>query len=279
MRALLAKRSAQPRKGTTMSRWPHVVRRGQVGLAALLITLLGCASGVPSDQSASEGSVGQGRLAGETRIGTAIAVAQRAFPDGAAAVYLARQDEPADALVAGSLTDGPVLLVPACGPVPHDVVDEIMRLAPDEVVALGGERAVCGELVDAVMDAIGASEDDRDIVPLPSWPGPGGDEAPSEGFLHGSAEVDGGCVWISVTEQDEGPRGAIRWPEGFGARFDPLELIGPDNTVIAREGDYLVMAGGGGYAVGPDTDQRCLFGSDEAFQVKYGSVRKADPPE
>ena len=62
-------------------------------------------------------------------------------------MYLARKDVFADAVAAGSLTDGPVLLVPTCGAVPAIVVDEVARLSPSRVVALGGTGAVCGQVL------------------------------------------------------------------------------------------------------------------------------------
>jgi hypothetical protein len=83
------------------------------------------------------------RLSGADRFATAVAIAQRAFPQGSAVAYLARADVAADALAAGSLADGPVLLVPACGEVPEVVLAEIRRLDPTEVIALGGDAAVC----------------------------------------------------------------------------------------------------------------------------------------
>lgn len=86
---------------------------------------------------------GVGRLAGPSRIATAAAISQRQFPSSAASVYLARADGIADAVAAGALTDGPILLVPQCGPVPAVVRDEINRLSPQRVVALGGQSAVC----------------------------------------------------------------------------------------------------------------------------------------
>lgn len=93
------------------------------------------------------------RLAGADRIGTAVAISQHAYPQAFASggsVYLARMDVFADAVAAGTLTDGPVLLVPSCGPVPQVVKDEVARLAPARVVALGGTGAVCDEVLVAV---------------------------------------------------------------------------------------------------------------------------------
>ncbi len=84
-----------------------------------------------------------GRLAGPTRIATAGAISQAQFPDGAEVVHLARADDFPDALAGGTLTDGPILLVPSCGPLPPEVAAEIARLDPDRVLALGGPAAVC----------------------------------------------------------------------------------------------------------------------------------------
>lgn len=86
------------------------------------------------------------RLAGAERYSSAVAISQWAYPSasGASVVYLARGDEFADALTAGSLSDGPVLLTRGgCGDVPGSVLAEIRRIDPDQVVALGGPGAVC----------------------------------------------------------------------------------------------------------------------------------------
>ena len=116
--------------------------------AAMLLTLV--VATAPSAAAAG------GRIAGDDRYGTAVAISQRAFPDTASTVYLARAFVFADALSAGVLTDGPILLVPdGCEPLPTSVVAEIERLDPDEVVALGGEVAIC----DAQLEAAGAGRD------------------------------------------------------------------------------------------------------------------------
>lgn len=81
------------------------------------------------------------RLAGATRIETAIEISQFEFPDGAEQVFLARDDVFADAVAGGSLTGGPVLLVPS-DELPANVADEIRRLDPATVTVLGGSNAV-----------------------------------------------------------------------------------------------------------------------------------------
>ncbi len=88
-----------------------------------------------------------GRFAGPTRIDTAVVISQAEFPQGAEEVYLARQDTFPDALAAGSTTRGPILLVRHCV-LPQSVAAEISRLAPKRVIALGGEAAICDDVLD-----------------------------------------------------------------------------------------------------------------------------------
>ena len=94
-----------------------------------------------------------GRVSGPDRIATAVAISQRAFPNGAAVAYLANAATFVDAVAGGTLTDGPVLLVPQCGDLPPVVAQEIARLDPDQVLTLGGSAAVC----DAILAAAAAS--------------------------------------------------------------------------------------------------------------------------
>lgn len=89
------------------------------------------------------------RISGTDRIETSVAISEQAHPDGANRVYLARADVFADALAAGPLTGGPVLLVPGCGDLPPATAAEIERLDPERVTALGGDGAVCDALLSA----------------------------------------------------------------------------------------------------------------------------------
>lgn len=102
---------------------------------------------------ASSGERTGRRLSGPDRIATAIAISEYQFPDGANEVYLARSDVNPDALVGGSLTRGPILLVPACGDLPASVAAEIRRLDPSRVVALGGVNTVCDQILQQAVDA------------------------------------------------------------------------------------------------------------------------------
>jgi plastocyanin len=88
------------------------------------------------------------RIAGDTRVQTAIELSRYQFPDGADEVYLSNSDLNPDALVGGALTRGPILLVPSCGDLPGAVRDEIDRLDPVKIVALGGPSSVCESILD-----------------------------------------------------------------------------------------------------------------------------------
>jgi hypothetical protein len=95
------------------------------------------------------------RLAGSDEIGTAALLARDTFP-GASELYLARADNPVDAVAGGALRDGPTLLVPQCGPVPQTVLDTVVELDPASVLALGGPAAICEQvLVDVAQGRTG----------------------------------------------------------------------------------------------------------------------------
>lgn len=100
------------------------------------------------------------RLAGANRYASAVSISRWKYADpaGADVVYLARGDIFADAIAAGALTDGPVLLVPSCNGVPTAVRDEIQRVAPREVVALGGTGSICDA---TLLEAAGGRATDR----------------------------------------------------------------------------------------------------------------------
>lgn len=91
---------------------------------------------------------GPTRLAGADRYETSVAISKRAFPSGGAStVYLVGGTRLDEALAGAALTDGPVLLVPTTGNVPRAVRDEIVRLKPTQVVALGGTASVSADVL------------------------------------------------------------------------------------------------------------------------------------
>ena len=118
------------------------------------VVALGGRSAV-SDQVLTAAATGRQavRISGADRFATAIAIAQRAFPQGAPAIHLARADLVVDAIAGGVLTDGPILLVTSCGAIDARVLDEIRRLDPNRISALGGRGAVCQDVLDAAVAA------------------------------------------------------------------------------------------------------------------------------
>ncbi|WP_394172228.1 cell wall-binding repeat-containing protein [Guptibacillus hwajinpoensis] len=99
------------------------------------------------------------RLAGETRLHTAIEIANKGWPEGVdneeKAVILARADKPSDALSAAGLSgvkDAPILLsYPS--KLHQDVLDEILRLGTSKVYVLGGTSAISNNVVIQLQDA------------------------------------------------------------------------------------------------------------------------------
>jgi glucose/arabinose dehydrogenase/putative cell wall-binding protein len=90
------------------------------------------------------GSISVERYAGADRYATAALVSQRTFAPGVAVVYVATGATYPDALTGGAgaaRNDAPVLLVSPTG-VPTATRNEIVRLAPQRIVVLGGTSAV-----------------------------------------------------------------------------------------------------------------------------------------
>ncbi|WP_297724864.1 cell wall-binding repeat-containing protein [uncultured Mobiluncus sp.] len=99
------------------------------------------------------------RIAGANRFETAAEISKNLFPEGktSAKVYLANGITLVDALVGGTMTDGaPILLTSGSGTLPAATLNEIKRLKPSEVVALGGEGAVLPAELSAAATANGA---------------------------------------------------------------------------------------------------------------------------
>ncbi|WP_370327506.1 cell wall-binding repeat-containing protein [Euzebya sp.] len=246
-------------------------------LSAVLLAVLALpalaqdgAPGDPSDpggEPVTPGSVVTGRLAGDSRIETAVAISQRAFPDGAATAYLANADVTVDAVAGGSLTDGPVLLVPACD-LPQVVADELARLAPGEVLALGGTVAVCDDVLAAAGEAAATGGGD-----------PGDGDQPDH-LISATAElVDAsGDVPFTVSATDPG----IAYEGGTSTHL--VQATGTDGTIVLddprfsgvlRDGDgQLVVTGRGcGPSTEPDGEPTIACTDDFAYvEVEEGET-------
>lgn len=187
------------------------------------------------------------RLAGADRIGTAVAISQEAFPaplGSSGAVYLARSDVLADAMVAGSLEDGPVLLVPSCSGVPSTVAAEIARLDPGRVVALGSTGAVCEATLAA---AAGARSRDRLAGP---------DRYATSVAVARARLAQGSATEVYLASGQDSPDAVV----GGQLTHGPILLVPSNDFPPQVVKDYLaghsfrrVVALGGEGAVPPDT--------------------------
>lgn len=129
-------------------------------LKATKVVVLGGTGAVSDDAvKAVAGKATVTRLAGANRFETAAEISKNLFPSGktSAKVYLANGITLVDALVGGTMTDGaPILLTDGSGTLPAATLNEIKRLKPSEVVALGGEGAVRPTELSAAASANGA---------------------------------------------------------------------------------------------------------------------------
>lgn len=156
----------------------QTLRPAILGIALSLVAILAfgmfavdvAQSQVPIDPPTAPAGDGvqTDRLGGDTRFETSVSISQESFPDGADDVFLARADEFPDALSGGTLTTGPILLVPQCDTIPAVVVEEIERVAPDRVVALGGVDAVCEQVLEDAAAAADAGSGSPEPTDSPS---------------------------------------------------------------------------------------------------------------
>lgn len=87
------------------------------------------------------------RLSGTSRIDTALALSKHQFDDhSASAVYFVNASAPVDALAAGVVSDGPVLLV-GKESVPAAVKAEVERLGASQIVLVGGRKVLSDSLL------------------------------------------------------------------------------------------------------------------------------------
>lgn len=130
---------------------PHV--RGRVAVW-LVLSLLGgvlVAATPATPASAVSSSV---RHAGADRYATAVALSEAFFDPGVPVVYVATGRSFADALAGApaAARDGAPLLLTTRTLLPTVTADELDRLDPGEIVVLGGDSAVGGEVVEELED-------------------------------------------------------------------------------------------------------------------------------
>ena len=132
------------------------VVHGRINAASLLAAIPGAPTPQPQPQpQPQEPTVDIERVAGDNRISTSLALAQKAFPGGADVVVLARADDYADALAAAPLAaalDAPVLLSSGTT-LRSDVQAVISQLGASLAVLVGGDRA----LPSSILGGLGAA--------------------------------------------------------------------------------------------------------------------------
>lgn len=129
-------------------------------LGARRVVVVGGTRAVPSTVEDGLRALGLdvARLSGTDRYATAGAVVEDAFRGTAARVFVATGEGFADALAGGAAAaaaDAPVLLV-ARDSLPAATAEQLARLAPSEVIVLGGAGAVSDAVVEQLRSATGA---------------------------------------------------------------------------------------------------------------------------
>lgn len=176
------------------------------------------------------------RIQGGDRFATAVEISKVAFPDGALEVYLARADNPVDALPGAALARrGPILFVPQCGTVPQFVIDEVNRLNPLKVTALGGEGAICAPVLDQFAGPPG-TEPPSDAITVHG----GGTENSDPFRLSGGSyrvtyDYSGDCFYNASLDDTGGDPGKFEILPGS----DTAES-GDDNLYNIEPGEYFV---------------------------------------
>ncbi len=119
---------------------------------SLYVTVAGILDWIEAVTGGQFGADEVSRLGGEDLHATAAAITRQAFDAGQRTVYAASSAAFPDGLTGGALAarSGPLLLVPPDGGLPDPVDAELRRLAPDEIVVLGGEAAVGGDVAAAL---------------------------------------------------------------------------------------------------------------------------------
>ncbi|MEV6415177.1 hypothetical protein [Kribbella sp. NPDC051718] len=103
-------------------------------------------------------------------------------------------------------------------------------------------------------------------IPTSSWkPGDFEDQALQSGVLRVTPE---GCPYLIPADSRASlkDRTALIWPAGYTARYaanGKLEILAPNGTVVAHEGDHLAV--GGGLITTPS--KLCTFGKPDAFAI------------
>lgn len=162
------------------------------------------------------------------RYATSALVARRGYPDGARTAYLVEGLTGVDAAAAVSLVDGPVLMVPRCGPLPRETAEALAALKPGRIVAVGGAASVCNEVLTQAGAAVGAQR-----------------------VTHTAVDVLGDCILSDAGGMwcwDSNPRASARAPRlvpGAESGMRMLVSSGLGQCVVSMAGELLCRSGDG----------------------------------
>jgi spore germination protein YaaH/putative cell wall-binding protein len=179
-----------------------------------------------------------GRASGADRYGTAAAVSSGAYGTGVAVAYLATGADFADALAAGPAAGrlgGPVLLAKRTV-LPDATVSELLRLAPQRIVVLGGPSVIADSLMTSLqayasgggVSRLGGSDRFGTAAAVSADAFPGG--APVVYLASGASFADALSGGVAAGRAG-GPillTAADRLPDATAAelaRLDPAEIV------------------------------------------------------
>lgn len=243
----------------------------------VLLGGVGAISNAVEDELAAFGA-DVSRIAGATRYKTAAKISAAAFPDGADTVFIASGENYADALAgapAAATQKAPVLLV-LPDRIPEAVGIELARLAPRDIIILGGSSAVS----DAVAEQLGATApssrlagSDRyatSVAISTAYPGTSGTVvvASGEAFpdaLSISAPAGELLAPLLLTQANTVP----------AAVADRYKELDPTRTIVAGgpstiADNVITFLGDPSTPIASDTAQRAL---DKATQIPVSSTK------
>lgn len=193
------------------------------------------------------------RVAGADRYVTSAWLSADTFT-AADVVYITTGAQYADALAGAPLasrTSSPILLV-RTDRIDASVCDEIKRLRPSKVVALGGDASVSEATLNAaVACAAPAAPQSPAPAPAPGTPGPGAPSATCTS--NGTDTLDRGTARASIE------RMLSVIPAADAARYNPADPIADEIYILEAEAANLTRAGA------PDVCQQAYY----VAQVKY----------
>jgi cell wall-associated NlpC family hydrolase len=216
------------------------------------LVVVGAATAVSDATMAAAGAAAGApatRIAGADHAGTADVLSQSTFPAGAPVAYIATDGGYADAL-SGAAADagrGPVLLL-SSGALSTQTAAELRRLAPKQVVILGGTAAVS----DATSSAVHSAATAAGLTRLA-----GADRFATAAAVSAATFAPGGPVFVATGENYPDALAAAAASGGRGPVLLVDQQALPNSTAaeLRRLNGQRTFVLGGGMAVGDSVAQ------------------------